>query len=247
MPKSFISDSVNVDWVVSAVLSIYLHLISPRHLGNCQALSSSHSFTYFPLFLALSLLSVFTSSYSEYTLFPWAFFPETLCYYSKGPKLLFCLSKVVNTWVLTSSFLYSNWKVACCAQDCPAGQEPDWTQHLPATCWDRQCSETDSELCHPTGICQGLISVIQGCTFKGSSSNHKSSLHSSTCLDSEDSTWHKETYSLIMFYSFLSTALSLIPCMWWACSKSSDYPPWAHILASLFPFFTIITPERFSL
>lgn len=47
--------------------------------------------------------------------------------------------------------------------------------------------------------------------LKGFLSTHKSSLHSATCLESEDSPWHKETHSLITFYSPLSTTLSLIP------------------------------------
>jgi hypothetical protein len=37
---------------------------------------------------------------------------------------------------------------------------------LPATCREQQCTEIAGELCHPTGICQGLISVIQGCAFQ---------------------------------------------------------------------------------
>lgn len=85
---------------------------------------------------------------------------------------------------------------------------------------------------------------LKDVSFKGSSFNYESSLQSPTCLDSGDSTWHKETHFLIMFHSFLSTSLSLIPCMWYTGSRSPHYIPWVRWLPFLCPLFTIIFFER---
>lgn len=42
---------------------------------------------------------------------PWVLSLETFYCYSKGSKLLFCLSERVTTWVLTSWLLSGNWKL----------------------------------------------------------------------------------------------------------------------------------------
>ena len=119
---------------------------------------------------------------------------------------------------------------------CSASPEPDWTQHLRTSCWEWQCDETAVNSITQQALAGLWFLWFSHVPFKGSSSNGKSSLHSYACWGSEDSTWHWETHSLITFYSFLSATLSLIPCMWRAYSKSSDYIPWAHILQSLCPF-----------
>lgn len=226
---------------LSVLMQWFLLYETSTRLEFCQGayevatpLVLNHSLRYPPPLLAFYLfsLSVPVKAHCLHQ-----HFAQTLYYYSKGMKLFFCLSKMVNTWVLTSGFLYSNCKVACCAQDSSASLEPNWTQHFPATCREQQRAETEGELRHPTGIFARVWFLsFRHVPFKGSSSNCKSSLHSSTCLDSEDSTWHKETHSLITFYSFLSTTVSLIPCMWWAYLKSPDYIPRVHILESLCPF-----------
>lgn len=121
--------------------------------------------------------------------------------------------------------------------------EPDWTQHLPAACWERPCTEIQGQLVTLQSL-SGSDFWDSGCVFERLFSQQQIVPSLILLFGSGDSTWHKETHFLITFHSFLSITLfnSLHVVRWlqvlWLYTVSLD----AHILCSL---FTIVTLERF--
>lgn len=152
---------------------------------------------------------------------------------------------MVNTWVLTSWLLSRNRKLPAVHKILLARNQAE-----------HSICQPPAERIHAPSYRVNLVTLqsfarlwflwLKDVSFKGSSFHYESSLHSSTCLDLEDSTWHKKTHFLITFYSFLSTTLSLIPCMWYTGTRSPDWIPWARWLTfscRLF-MFPIISSKR---
>lgn len=103
--------------------------------------------------------------------------------YSEGSGLLFCLSEIVTTWVLTSWLLSSNWELTAVHEILLA-----WSPTGHSNC--QPPAESDHALRYRVSLsldrhCQALISGTRDVSLKGSSANSRSFLHSSSCLVQE--------------------------------------------------------------
>lgn len=174
LPLHFIYVLLNGEWTVSD----HLLIVPPRYQWDCLCRISDRSLQPPALLLALCCGS------SEYTLSPLGFLSlDTSVCYSKGSELLFCLSEIVTTWVLTSWLLSSNWEL-------PAVQEIllAWNPTGHSIC--QSPAESHRALRYRVSLSlgrhrQALISGIRDVSLKGSSANSRWSLHSSSCLVQE--------------------------------------------------------------